>query len=165
MRDYQVRGLNWLIKLYENGINGILADEMVLSRPSSHINTGNPSFLLTMEMKKGLGKTLQTISVLGYLHHERGIRGPHLIITPKSTLSNWMNEFHRWCPAIRVIKFHGDKEERVRSLFWSPQATFKPISVYLSGLVEGEEIGGREIWSCSHHLWDGDCGEECPEEV
>ena len=29
MRDYQVRGLNWMINLYENGINGILADEMV----------------------------------------------------------------------------------------------------------------------------------------
>ncbi|EMP28267.1 SWI/SNF-related matrix-associated actin-dependent regulator of chromatin subfamily A member 5, partial [Chelonia mydas] len=28
LRDYQVRGLNWLISLYENGINGILADEM-----------------------------------------------------------------------------------------------------------------------------------------
>ena len=25
----QVRGLNWLISLYENGLNGILADEMV----------------------------------------------------------------------------------------------------------------------------------------
>ena len=30
MRDYQVRGLNWMIGLYENGINGILADEMVI---------------------------------------------------------------------------------------------------------------------------------------
>lgn len=29
LRDYQVRGLNWLISLYENGVNGILADEMV----------------------------------------------------------------------------------------------------------------------------------------
>lgn len=29
MRDYQVHGLNWLVKLYDNGINGILADEMV----------------------------------------------------------------------------------------------------------------------------------------
>ena len=29
MRDYQVRGLNWMVSLYENGINGILADEMV----------------------------------------------------------------------------------------------------------------------------------------
>ena len=29
MRDYQVRGLNWMISLYEHGINGILADEMV----------------------------------------------------------------------------------------------------------------------------------------
>lgn len=29
LRDYQLAGLNWLIRLYENGINGILADEMV----------------------------------------------------------------------------------------------------------------------------------------
>lgn len=29
MRDYQMQGLNWLIHLYDNGINGILADEMV----------------------------------------------------------------------------------------------------------------------------------------
>lgn len=28
MKDYQLQGLNWLIKLYDNGINGILADEM-----------------------------------------------------------------------------------------------------------------------------------------
>lgn len=27
MREYQLAGLNWLIRLYDNGINGILADE------------------------------------------------------------------------------------------------------------------------------------------
>lgn len=36
MRDYQVRGLNWLISLYENGINGILADEMVGTLSITH---------------------------------------------------------------------------------------------------------------------------------
>lgn len=29
LNDYQVDGLNWLISLYETGLNGILADEMV----------------------------------------------------------------------------------------------------------------------------------------
>jgi SNF2 family DNA or RNA helicase len=29
MRDYQVAGLNWMASLHHNGINGILADEMV----------------------------------------------------------------------------------------------------------------------------------------
>lgn len=28
LRDYQLAGVNWLISLYENGVNGILADEM-----------------------------------------------------------------------------------------------------------------------------------------
>ncbi|KAK9820501.1 hypothetical protein WJX72_011031 [[Myrmecia] bisecta] len=88
MREYQMQGLNWLIHLYDNGINGILADEM------------------------GLGKTLQTISLLGYLYEFRGITGPHMVIVPKSTLHNWINEFKKWCPIIRAVKFHGNQEER-----------------------------------------------------
>ncbi|KAF6176679.1 hypothetical protein GIB67_034541 [Kingdonia uniflora] len=88
MRDYQLAGLNWLIRLYENGINGILADEM------------------------GLGKTLQTISLLGYLHECRGINGPHMVVAPKSTLGNWMKEIKRFCPVLRAVKFLGSPDER-----------------------------------------------------
>ncbi len=54
---------------------------------------------------QGLGKTFQTISLLAYLNEYRGITGPHLVIVPKSTLHNWMNEFRRFCP---VIKWVGD---------------------------------------------------------
>jgi SNF2 family DNA or RNA helicase len=43
MRQYQLEGLNWMIRLQENGVNGILANEM------------------------GLGKTLQSISILVYM--------------------------------------------------------------------------------------------------
>ena len=32
MREYQLAGLNWMIRLFDHGINGILADEMVCSR-------------------------------------------------------------------------------------------------------------------------------------
>ncbi|KAJ6848530.1 putative chromatin-remodeling complex ATPase chain isoform X1 [Iris pallida] len=88
MRDYQLAGLNWMIRLYENGINGILADEM------------------------GLGKTLQTISLLAYLHEFRGITGPHMVVAPKSTLGNWMNEIRRFCPILRAVKLLGTQDER-----------------------------------------------------
>ncbi|KAI3927898.1 hypothetical protein MKW98_023499 [Papaver atlanticum] len=88
MRDYQLAGLNWMIRLYENGINGILADEM------------------------GLGKTLQTISLMGYLHEFRGITGPHMVVAPKSTLGNWMKEIRRFCPILRAVKFLGNPDER-----------------------------------------------------
>ena len=32
LRDYQLDGLNWMVSLYETGINGILADEMGLGK-------------------------------------------------------------------------------------------------------------------------------------
>ena len=34
MRQYQLEGLNWMIRLQENGVNGILADEMGLGKVS-----------------------------------------------------------------------------------------------------------------------------------
>ena len=100
MRTYQLEGLNWLIKLYNNNVNGILADEM------------------------GLGKTLQTISLLVFLFECKNIRGPHLIVVPKATVSNWIKEFNRWCAykdpdntadpskTLRVVKLLGDKLTR-----------------------------------------------------
>ena len=77
-----------MISLYETGINGILADEM------------------------GLGKTIQTISLLSFLREFKQINGYHLIIMPKSVVGNWMSEFKRWCPDIRVINLIPKKEFR-----------------------------------------------------
>ena len=36
MRQYQIEGLNWMIKLFDQGINGILADEMGLGEDASN---------------------------------------------------------------------------------------------------------------------------------
>lgn len=38
--------------------------------------------------------------------------GPHLIIAPLSTLSNWINEFHKWAPSIPVVMYHGTRPDR-----------------------------------------------------
>ena len=57
---FQVSGLEWLVSLHNNNLNGILADEM------------------------GLGKTIQTIALLAYLIEKKKIMGPFLIIVPLS---------------------------------------------------------------------------------
>ena len=36
MRPYQLQGLNWMVSLQHNGLNGILADEMVWLQNSFH---------------------------------------------------------------------------------------------------------------------------------
>jgi hypothetical protein len=42
-----------------------------------------------------LGKTLQTIALLAYLYENNLSKGPHLILVPLTTLSNWMREFKK----------------------------------------------------------------------
>ena len=56
----QISGLEWLVSLHNNNLNGILADEM------------------------GLGKTIQTIALLSYLIEKKKIMGPFLVIVPLS---------------------------------------------------------------------------------
>ncbi|CAH2043122.1 unnamed protein product, partial [Thlaspi arvense] len=87
LKSYQLKGVKWLISLWQNGLNGILADQM------------------------GLGKTIQTIGFLSHLKGN-GLDGPYLVIAPLSTLSNWLNEITRFTPSINAIIYHGDKKQR-----------------------------------------------------
>jgi len=87
LKDYQLKGIAWLISLWSNGLSGILADEM------------------------GLGKTVQTIGLLSHLVH-KGIHGPFLVVGPLSTLANWVFEVEHWCPSLKALLYHGTKEER-----------------------------------------------------
>lgn len=36
-----------------------------------------------------------------------------MVVAPKSTLGNWMNEIRRFCPTLRAVKFLGNPDERV----------------------------------------------------
>ncbi|KAG6041334.1 hypothetical protein E4U41_004864 [Claviceps citrina] len=88
MRDYQLEGLTWMFEICSQGMSGILADEM------------------------GLGKTVQTIALIALLREQENYLGPHLIVAPLSTLSNWMDEFHKWTPSIPVVMYHGNQAQR-----------------------------------------------------
>ena len=70
------------------------------------------SFLFSHVLLLLAAETLQSISVLVYMMEYKSINGPHLIVVPKSTLSNWMGELARWAPSLNAVKFHGDKATR-----------------------------------------------------
>ena len=82
LKDYQIVGINWLALLFEKQLSCILADDM------------------------GLGKTCQVIAFLALLF-EKGIKGPHLIVVPGSTLENWLREFSIFCPGLVVTPYYG----------------------------------------------------------
>eukprot|EP00063_Salmo_salar_P053147 XP_014027982.1 PREDICTED: SWI/SNF-related matrix-associated actin-dependent regulator of chromatin subfamily A containing DEAD/H box 1 isoform X2 [Salmo salar] len=59
----------------------------------------------------GLGKTIQAIAFLARLYQD-GIKGPHLITVPASTLDNWVRELKLWCPRLKVLVYYGSVEDR-----------------------------------------------------
>ena len=88
LKDYQMKGLQWLVSLYNSHLNGILADEM------------------------GLGKTIQAIALLAWLWENRNDPGPHLVCAPLGTLPNWKAEFEKWLPVFNVVQYKGPPQVR-----------------------------------------------------
>ena len=88
LKDYQVVGVNWLSLLYDKGLSCILADDM------------------------GLGKTCQVVAFLAHLL-EKGIKGPHLVVVPGSTIENWLRELQSFCPELSVMPYYGELCPRI----------------------------------------------------
>ena len=90
LRDYQMIGLDWMVRMHLKGMPFILGDEM------------------------GLGKTLQTISLIAYLkEHVPNFSGPSLVICPLSVLYSWCNEVKKHAPSLKYFRFHAsDPVER-----------------------------------------------------
>jgi ATP-dependent helicase STH1/SNF2 len=64
---------------------------------------------------KGLGKTIQTISLITYLIETKKQAGPFIVIVPLSTIANWKLEFDKWAPTVSIIVYKGSPAERKRA--------------------------------------------------
>lgn len=88
LREFQIRGVNFLAYNWCKGNNVILADEM------------------------GLGKTVQTVAFMNWLRHDRQQQGPFIVVVPLSTMPSWAETFDHWTPDINYIVYNGNTASR-----------------------------------------------------
>jgi superfamily II DNA or RNA helicase len=79
LRDYQIEGFRWLMRLASWGAGACLADDM------------------------GLGKTLQALALL----LARAPAGPAIVVAPTSVVANWRSEAQRFAPSLE-LRVYGD---------------------------------------------------------
>ncbi|MCA9567567.1 MAG: DEAD/DEAH box helicase, partial [Myxococcales bacterium] len=89
LRPYQLGGLAWLSTLGQLGLGACLADDM------------------------GLGKTIQLIAHIARRREKRADRPPSLVVCPTSVLGNWRREIQKFCPSLRVARYHGPNRHEV----------------------------------------------------
>ncbi|MFD7013155.1 SNF2-related protein [Streptomyces sp. NPDC059928] len=82
LRDYQLRGLNWLADMTSLGLGGCLADDM------------------------GLGKTITLIALHLHRQSDPATAGPTLVVCPTSLMGNWQREIEKFAPGTPVRRFH-----------------------------------------------------------
>lgn len=99
LRPYQSRGMEWLLGLFERGGGGILSDEM------------------------GLGKTIQVLAAFSHLP------GRHIVVMPRSLLSNWHAEISRFLPDALVLPYVGTM--RIEGIEQLPPSCILLISYHM----------------------------------
>lgn len=57
------------------------------------------------------GKTVQICTFVGNIIKNHNAK-PVLIVVPNSTITNWVREFTRWAPELRVVPFYGEAKAR-----------------------------------------------------
>nr|WP_253195561.1 DEAD/DEAH box helicase [Streptomyces sp. JHA26] len=87
LRDYQRRGLNWLVRMTSLGLGCCLADDM------------------------GLGKTVTLIALHLHRQTDPSAAGPTLVVCPTSLMGNWQREIERFAPGTPVRRFHGSRRD------------------------------------------------------
>lgn len=115
--DYQKTGVQWLWELHSQKTGGIVGDEM------------------------GLGKTIQVISLLAGLHYSKMYTKPTIVVCPATVMKQWVNEFHRWWPPLRVSILHSSgsgmmdvrKESKTEECLDTGAHSRKPIKTTRAG--------------------------------
>ncbi|MER6163322.1 DEAD/DEAH box helicase [Streptomyces violaceorubidus] len=87
LRDYQRRGLDWLVHMTSLGLGCCLADDM------------------------GLGKTVTLIALHLHRQSDADAAGPTLVVCPTSLMGNWQREIERFAPGTPVRRFHGTRRD------------------------------------------------------
>lgn len=82
MRNYQKTGFRWLKTLADYKFGGVLADDM------------------------GLGKSLQVIALL------KDSGNTSIIVCPTTLILNWVNEFTKFAPDLKILPITGSYGER-----------------------------------------------------
>jgi len=112
----------------------------------------------------GLGKTLQTLSLIQYLKENDPKVGvgreqrPFLVICPLSVLSSWMAEARKWAPSLKVIRFHGPIKERVRlkKIVVGELDMFGNLTAQAKSKLKSRKYGGKKVISLDTDSEDED---------
>ncbi|KAL4893936.1 SNF2 family N-terminal domain-containing protein [Aspergillus ambiguus] len=88
LKEFQVKGVNFMAFNWVKNRNVVLADEM------------------------GLGKTVQTVAFISWLRHIRRQQGPFVVVVPLSTMPSWADTFDNWTPDLNYVVYNGNEAAR-----------------------------------------------------
>jgi hypothetical protein len=122
--SFQEKGHGWLRMLGDLGIGAILADDM------------------------GLGKTVQAIAMLESEREEYGhdALGPTLVVCPMSVARQWVAEFGRFAPELRVHLHHGSDRLANEELWRKVREVDVVVTSY--------DIATRDVDALAEVEWD-----------
>jgi ATP-dependent helicase STH1/SNF2 len=96
--------------------------------------------------EQGLGKTIQTISLITFLIEVKKQEGPFLVIVPLSTMPNWILEFEKWAPSVRMISYKGTPTQRRATQSEIRQGGFQVLLTTYEYIIKDRTLLAKIKW-------------------
>jgi SNF2 family DNA or RNA helicase len=114
LRDYQVKGYQWMLRLYHNSFGACLSDDMGLGKTLQTITLVRQ--VISQEQEKSYGpvesKYERQLTIFEAMPSQPGKIKPSLVVVPTSLVHNWMNEIHRFAPTIKTAFYGGQNRKK-----------------------------------------------------
>ena len=98
-----------------------------------------------------LSQTVQSVSFLSYLFHERRQFGPFLVIVPLSTITAWQSQFATWAPDLHVVTYIGSATARAVARQYEFGPSVKKLKMNV--LLTTYEITLRDVKELGEIKW------------
>lgn len=94
----------------------------------------------------GLGKTIQTLSLITFLIESKKQHGPYLVIVPLSTITNWTLEFEKWAPSVSTVIYKGTPQARRDAAARIKSGNFQVLITTFEYIIREKALLGKIKW-------------------
>lgn len=95
---------------------------------------------------QGLGKTIQTLSLITFLIEKKKQQGPYLVIVPLSTITNWTLEFEKWAPSVSTVIYKGTPQARRDAAARIRTGNFQVLITTFEYIIREKALLGKIKW-------------------
>jgi len=142
LREYQIKGYQWLMHLYHHSFGGCLSDDMGLGKTLQTLTLLKQVVNCEQEKNYGPVKSIheKQLTIFDAMPETACKIKPSLIVVPTSLIHNWLNEINKFVPKIKAVVYSGQVRRNFRYYYENSHLIITSYGIVRNDIEELEQF-------------------------